>query len=39
MQDGYWKRAHHGPRGLVIRDDDSAGCEGFAQVGPSGVDL
>ena len=33
-------RAYRGPRGLVIRDEDSAaGCEGFAQMGPSGVDL
>ena len=33
-------RAYRGPRGLVIRDNDSAaGCEGFAQIGPSGVDL
>ena len=34
------KRAYRGPRGLVIRDDDSAaGCEGFAQMRPSGEDL
>ena len=34
------ERAYRGPRGLVIREDDSAaGWEGSAQMGPSGVDL